>query len=298
VRITRRRLGAGIALAAISAACVTAVAPTAIAKKSPGEKSMAAASDQGRAALRRLQGVNFVGSCRGSHRAPDDPIVFFGKPGASHDHSFVGNTTTNAFSTVDSLLGGSTTCRRRGETAAYWMPTLFVDGGPVMPEAATIYYRRRTLRPVTAPPPGFKLIAGTATATAPQPLRVTFWNCGQNAGIPPSSTPPACPEGRGNDLRLHVTFPSCWNGVTLDSPDHKQHVAYPMNGRCPSGYDTAIPQISLIYRYAVSGQHQFELASKGVYSAHADFFNAWNQATLERLVTSCLNALRHCGRGN
>jgi hypothetical protein len=274
------------------------VVPTAIAKKGPGEQSMAATRDGGRVSLRRLQGVNFVGSCRASHRAPDDPIVFFGKPGASHDHSFVGNTTTNAFSTVDSLLGGSTTCRRRGETAAYWMPTLLVDGGPVMPEAATIYYRRRTLKAVTAPPAGFKMIAGTATATAPQPLRVTFWNCGQNAGIAPSSTPPTCPEGRGNGLRLHVTFPSCWNGVTLDSPDHKQHVAYPANGRCPSGYETAIPQISLIYRYPVNGQHGFELASKGVYSAHADFFNAWNQGTLERLVTNCLNALRHCGRGN
>ncbi len=98
-------------------------------------------------------------------------------------------------------------------------------------------------------------------------------------------------------LRLHVTFPACWNGVSLDSPNHKQHVAYQMNGRCPAGYDVAIPQISLIYRYPVSGQHSFELASGGVYSAHADFFNAWNQAELERLTRVCLNALRHCGNG-
>ena len=38
------------------------------------------------------------------------------------------------------------------------------------------------------------------------------------------------------------------------------------------------------------------LSSTGVYSAHADFFNAWRQDELERLVASCLNALRHCGR--
>ena len=39
------------------------------------------------------------------------------------------------------------------------------------------------------------------------------------------------------------------------------------------------------------------LASGGQYSGHADFFNAWNQATLQGLVTGCLNALRHCQQG-
>lgn len=47
-------------------------------------------------ALRALQGVNFISSCRLSHRLMDDPIVFPDYPGLSHDHTFVGNTTTNA----------------------------------------------------------------------------------------------------------------------------------------------------------------------------------------------------------
>jgi hypothetical protein len=296
MRFTKRRLGVALGLAVLGVACVATLAPTAVAKKGPKQTMASAKAD--RAALRRLQGVNFVGSCRFSHRNTDDPIVFFQKAGASHDHSFVGNRTTNAFSSTDSLLSGSTTCQRRGETAAYWMPTLYVDGAAVTPEGATIYYRRKTVKQVTAPPSGFKMIAGDALAATAQPLQVTFWNCGQNAGIRPSSTPMACPSGRGMGLRLHVTFPSCWNGVSLDSPNHKSHVAYPTMGRCPAGYDVAIPQITLIYRYGVSGEHAFELASKGVYSAHADFFNAWNQATLERLTSTCLNALRHCGRGN
>ncbi len=59
-----------------------------------------------------LQGVNFIESCRLSHRAPDDPIVFPGKPGASHEHTFVGNSTTNAFSTYGSLRSSETTCER------------------------------------------------------------------------------------------------------------------------------------------------------------------------------------------
>src|SRR6476660_5815339 len=87
--------------------------------------------------LRALQGVNFIGSCAFSHMAMDDPIVYPRQPGASHDHSFVGNTTTNAFSTLRTLRAASTTCKRDGETAAYWMPTLLLDGQMVAPRSAT-----------------------------------------------------------------------------------------------------------------------------------------------------------------
>jgi len=94
---------------------------------------------------RDLRGVNFLESCRFSHRAPDDPIVFFGKPGASHDHTFVGNRTTNARSTFGSLRSGTTSCTRADDTAAYWMPTLYEGTTPVLPAAATIYYPRDVL---------------------------------------------------------------------------------------------------------------------------------------------------------
>ena len=76
------------------------------------------------ASLAQLRGVNFVSGCRFSHRNQDDPIVYPGQPGKSHDHSFIGNDTTNAFSTLASLQGQSSSCRRAGDTAAYWMPTL------------------------------------------------------------------------------------------------------------------------------------------------------------------------------
>ena len=247
--------------------------------------------------VRALQGVNFVSNCRFSHRLPDDPIVSPQRPGTSHDHSFVGNTTTNAFSTRASLLRGSSTCRRAGDSAAYWMPTLLVNGQAVEPLGATIYYRRRTLDPVRAFPPAFKMIAGHAHATSAQDLRVTFWNCGAAAGIRPSSTVPTCPETRMTSLRLHINFPSCWDGKSRDSADHQSHTAYPMRGRCPSTHPVAVPAISLIYRYPLTGGPGVTLASGSQYSAHADFFNAWRQPALVSLVDGCLNALRHCGRG-
>ena len=78
-----------------------------------------------------LVGVNFVESCRFSHRSPDDPIVFPGKPGASHDHTFVGNRSTNASSTFGSLRSSGTTCMRAADTAAYWVPTLYQGANAV-----------------------------------------------------------------------------------------------------------------------------------------------------------------------
>jgi hypothetical protein len=248
--------------------------------------------------LHALQGVNFVSSCRFSHRLMDDPIVFPASPGMSHDHSFVGNTTTNAYSTLASLRAGSTTCRRSEDTAAYWMPTLLVNGQPVAPRGATIYYRRRALSRLRAFPPGLKMIAGNSKATTPQDLRVTYWNCGGQAGLPASASVPSCPNDRAEGLRLHVNFPNCWDGANLDSADHQSHMAYSVHGQCPATHPVAVPALSVIFHYSVAGGAGVSLSSGGQYSAHADFFNAWQQGALTSLTQRCLNALRHCGRSS
>lgn len=278
---------ARLALLALAGAAIAAMTVT-------GALGGTAAS--GKKAANRFVGVNFVSNCQFVHFLPDDPIVYPGQPGKSHDHSFVGNLSADANSTLASLRSSGTSCRLRADRAAYWMPTLIVDGQPVTPLGATIYYRRNTTARVHAFPPGFKMIAGDSKATAPQGKRITFWNCGVEGGVPPSDAPPACPTGRGQELRLHVNFASCWDGTSLDSADHKSHVAYPTAGACPADHPTALPAITLIYRYPISGDHDFALSSGGVYSAHADFFNAWNQSVLRTLVDVCLDGLRHCGR--
>ena len=52
-------------------------------------------------------------------------------------------------------------------------------------------------------------------------------------------------------MRAQVFFPSCWDGVNLDSPDHKSHMAYPIglynDGVCPSTHPKQL--ISLFYEY-------------------------------------------------
>ena len=51
-----------------------------------------------------------------------------------------------------------------------------------------------------------------------------------------------CPDG----LRLELLFPQCWNG-SLDSSDHKSHLAFPDQGigggSCPSEYPMVINQL-------------------------------------------------------
>jgi hypothetical protein len=46
---------------------------------------------------------------------------------------------------------------------------------------------------------------------------------------------------------MQVYFPSCWDGVNLDSSDHKSHVAYPNqtydNGPCPASHPVRLMSI-------------------------------------------------------
>ena len=281
-----------IALGAVALVVAAVLGPAALAGGKPK-------SGDERAAISRadLVGVNFVENCRYSHQAPDDPIVYPAKPGASHQHTFVGNSTTDAFSSFGSLRSGETTCRRADDTAAYWVPALYQGTTEILPVAATVYYRRGTLAEVNTFPNNLRMIAGDAKATSPQGMRITFWSCGVASGVDRSAEVPTCPDTRGSFLRLHIRFPECWDGRRLDSADHKSHIAYATRAGCPSTHPVEVPQITQTYRYATRGGEGFSLASGGVYSAHADFLNAWNPGALRKLVEGCLNELVHCERG-
>jgi Domain of unknown function (DUF1996) len=237
-------------------------------------------------------GGYFVVVCRFSHRNQDDPIVFPRQPGRSHDHTYFGNRSTDAFSTPASLRDGRTTCQLRADTAAYWAPTLFVRSRAVEPLAVVAYYVRRTSDEVDPFPAGLKVIAGDAMAQTAQSTRVTFWSC----AVPRAertSTIPTCPGTLRGGLRLHVNFPDCWDGERLDSANHKSHMAYSRAGECPVSHPVEVPGLSLVVYYGVRGGATSELSSGGDFSAHADFVNAWNQRALAGLVDRYLNGSRY-----
>jgi hypothetical protein len=66
--------------------------------------------------------VNWVAVCSVTKRALDDPIVFPGQPGRSHDHTFSGSLAINASSTAEELLRSGTNCTNSGDRSSYWMP--------------------------------------------------------------------------------------------------------------------------------------------------------------------------------
>ena len=274
----------GLVLAVIGA---SAAAATFAAVAGAGHSGKASSS------MQLVDRSNFISACDFSHQSNDDPIVYPNQPGKSHLHQFIGNDSTNAASTLTSLLAATTSCRRSGDTAAYWAPALLQGLTPVTPTGATIYYRRLTLKAIKPFPAGLKMIAGNSAATAPQSARITYWNCGPLVDVAASSDIPTCPQG--SELRLHVRFPSCWDGKNLDSTDHKSHMAYAIGLRCPADHPVSLPAIELIMKYPVLGGPGFQLSSGGQYSGHADFVDSWNQRELSRLVRTCLNALRHCG---
>jgi hypothetical protein len=239
----------------------------------------------------------FAVECPWSHSSFDDPIVHPGHAGASHRHDFFGNTGTTADSTYEALIGGDTTCRQRLDTASYWAPSMLDgEGRPVEPVSATAYYRVADgVDPtsVEAYPPGLMMVAGDPAAESAQPITVIAWTCG--AGGRREIRPWQCPDPVGP--RLLVTFPDCWDGVRLDSGDHRDHVIYSSDDRCPGSHPVALPQLQFAIDYPPLDVDGLSLASGGIESAHADFWNTWNQDKLDTEVELCLRQQHVCSLG-
>lgn len=115
--------------------------------------------------------AKFRTHCNYSHHRADDPIVGPGKPGASHLHTFYGNTLANAGSTYETLRtqGGSTCGGGPINRSAYWHPAVLKDiargDGKTMivkPDHAVVYYNAlvRDIAKITRFPRGFSYVFG------------------------------------------------------------------------------------------------------------------------------------------
>ena len=245
--------------------------------------------------------INFRMECNVDHFGANDPIVYPNMPGRSHMHSFYSNSSTNAASTTASLLAHTGSCNYTGDfdRSAYWIPSL-LQGGEVYRDRSqqlVVYYRRAggaTGPPVHAFPAGLRMIAGDSRATSPQSQSVTFWDCG--AGGPRYAGIPDCTSSSSGDTpRAVINFPSCWDGVHLDSADHKSHMAYPNpnTGACPAGHPVSLPRVTFESWYpGIHGGSSYSLSSGSNYSMHGDFFAAWDLRLQNGLIDNCLNTHR------
>ena len=245
----------------------------------------------------------FIATCPFSHRATEDPIVAPGNTSFWHEHDFFGNTDTNASSTPDALLGQDTTCTPAFDATGYWVPTLLKAGVPQDPVAGDFFYH--VLAPqdpakVQPFPAGLIMIAGSAGATAPQPAYIERWSCVGTSTT--SATIPDC--GSGNNLKLTLNFPECWDGVHLDSADHKSHLAYAQGASCPADHPKLLPQLVFELQWAVSGagvtvSSDHTMSGTDVtpgLTAHGDFMNGWDPEIMQQRVTHCLAAAVICDK--
>lgn len=265
----------------------------------------------------------------------DDPIVYPGRPGKAHLHQFFGNLSAGAHSTYNSLRQhGDSTCLNELNRSAYWMPAMLNGKGNVVrPDIVSIYYKRR---PSSDPfcqragkgcvgiPRGLRMVFGwdQARPTEPQPENsATFhFKCSQGG----SPTTPAyfdmvevmkvCKPGQRLNAVIHT--PQCWNGVDLDTADHRSHLANMKRDRnsgqlyCPGSHPWIIPEFTMGVMYSIeigddpslwflSSDHMLpqKLRRPGA-SFHSDYFEGWEDSVRIRWEKGCLDHLLNCSDGD
>ncbi|WP_213004909.1 DUF1996 domain-containing protein [Paractinoplanes toevensis] len=252
----------------------------------------------------------FRADCTYSHRRADDPIVFPGLPGASHMHSFVGNKAVDADTTAADLTRyTATTCKPVVDHSSYWVPALYdaATKKPVETTGFRVYYRsiRNNSKGVMPIPTGLRMIAGDAKKKVPTPrgaqgqFYCAFYGPGDLDGVARSTNGnwPIC--GEPATLHFMLQFPDCWDGKNLDSPNHKDHVAYGSDSGCPAGHPVRIPALTFDIQYGVKGTQQgYYLSSdpvgRSASSMHGDAFLVWDTDAMNKRTKDCVVQRRTC----
>jgi Domain of unknown function (DUF1996) len=176
--------------------------------------------------------------------------------------------------------------------------------------SATIYYLQRpgSNESIYAFPEGFRMVTGDPfkrNLTTDLAGQAISYACLKYNG---AATPEAacfltsnCPDG----LRTQVFFPSCWDGVNLDSEDNMSLVSYPVDsynyGSCPDNHPVHL--VSWFYEifwkvnafrgmwYGDSQPFVWSMGNPMGYGLHGDFLNDCDVELLQSAVDQCRNDL-------
>jgi Domain of unknown function (DUF1996) len=250
--------------------------------------------------------TGFSQDCQQSAAAGNfDPIVFPNTPpgvDVGHRHVFFGSTAIKSDATLADLQAGTSNCTFRStfpntNKSAYWVPDLLLRSGTWAGIGRVeIYYRAGNLSDAAiakmqAFPPDLKMIVDNV------PGSNVNWECTKvgDATNPQYHYPRDCAVGYDNTL--HIFFPQCGVNGALDSDNHRSHMAFPVNGKCPADHPIVYPRINYAVHYRAQKGAGAQLSSGDAYtSAHADAWEAWDSQNLQALIDKCIKSGVTCGK--